>query len=261
MKVHIAAEGPVELTIEQILKAYGAEFASYADATLIVVHQFDKDWETMFKLYSMSKYFVLVGKKFEEADEELPPNVEFPIFDKAVFRAGELLSKEEFIRKGIEKTKAMKFVTHAESPVERIAGSGMGVLLVDDREENRAMAKELLAGYDLTLCSSYGQAMRELETGAFDAVLSDLYMPVSKYHRAMSFRPEHLGKQYPYGMMVVLEAARRGISAAVVTDANHHTDPFSAAFDGMGSHEYPGKTRFFNRFGKRWDEALQELLK
>ena len=63
----------------------------------------------------------------------------------------------------------------------------------------------------------------------FDVVLTDLHLPMSSKTMGDKFR---FGELVPYGILLMVEAARQGAKyVAVVTDLSHHDDPFSAAFD------------------------------
>lgn len=56
----------------------------------------------------------------------------------------------------------------------------MNVLVVDDREENRLILQAKLAahGYRATLAANGADALAQLRAGKFDAVITDLLMPV-----------------------------------------------------------------------------------
>jgi CheY-like chemotaxis protein len=68
---------------------------------------------------------------------------------------------------------------------------------------------------------------------AFDAVLTDMMMPMSKETLAPGvFDPS---EQVPYGFVIALKAAAAGAKfVAVVTDTNHHQGAMSAALDHLG---------------------------
>ena len=111
----------------------------------------------------------------------------------------------------------------------------MRILVLDDSKKHLAAAEETLAGHELTLVDSYGEAFRLLAPGApFDAVLSDLLMPAE----ADTLGPEGMkffGHQMPIGLVMVFAAVQAGVKrVAVITDANHHNHPMSAALDILG---------------------------
>lgn len=119
----------------------------------------------------------------------------------------------------------------------------------------------MLDGHTRSIASSYGQDMEVLTTGDFPSVvLTDLYLPMSK-HGALSVDAIEIEKLVPYGLLIALEAAQRGADVAIVTDANHHQDCFSAAFDNM-RHPYVvnrKKLLLLNNCGKDWAKALKLL--
>jgi CheY-like chemotaxis protein len=68
----------------------------------------------------------------------------------------------------------------------------------------------------------------------FDVVLTDLMMPMSR--RTLAPGVYIPGEQVPYGFIIALRAANRGVKyVAVVTDTNHHQGAMSAALDHLGS--------------------------
>jgi len=160
----------------------------------------------------------------------------------------------------------------------------MRVLVIDDNSAHLTAAKVLLKDHDLVLASTYDEAQKLLtrdidwkqvdvylkEAGFtnesprdakwkqayaqakekatyrpnFDAVLSDLLLPASKYmlgDRGM----QHVGKEMPLGTILAFLALAAGVKrVAVVTDTNHHDHPASAAFDAFAGDMFsPGDTR------------------
>lgn len=109
------------------------------------------------------------------------------------------------------------------------------ILVVDDKLENRqAAVKQLSDKWNVWLASGYDEAMGILaaEPDKFEIALLDLHMPMSP--RTLSEEAFHLGELVPYGLLLLLEVCCQGVKfAAVVTDLNHHSDPFSAAFDNF----------------------------
>ncbi|MEN9405485.1 MAG: hypothetical protein RLY47_444 [Candidatus Parcubacteria bacterium] len=102
----------------------------------------------------------------------------------------------------------------------------------------------------------------------FDAVLTDLLVPASK--QAQGPGGAHLvGQEMPLGSIIALLAISNGVKkVAVVTDANHHNHPASAAFDCFESNEDEtpvggaGDVRVLctNRSGCTVDELTYEVL-
>ena len=83
---------------------------------------------------------------------------------------------------------------------------------------------------------SVDQARQALKDRRFDFALLDLHLPVAtKGALGAEAIAKNLGQEIPYGFFLLLEACKSGADAAVVTDLNHHQDPFSAAFDYYSS--------------------------
>jgi CheY-like chemotaxis protein len=142
------------------------------------------------------------------------------------------------------------------------------VLVIDDTPSHQKSALVLLAECDLTVATDYDEAMDLLKTNKYDAVLTDMEMPAST---KLSWY--QLGKMVPYGLLIATEAARVGTKhVAVVTNLNHHTDPFAAAFDHFSHHDYvvngsvvkymhAPMTQIDGKSVKDWKRALEDLLK
>jgi len=111
-----------------------------------------------------------------------------------------------------------------------IRPDALRVLVIDDTPEHLRSARTGLAGNHVTTAKGYREAMQILSNEKFDVVLTDLHMPMSS--QTLSEKSFKLGELVPYGILLMVEAARKGTSfVGVVTDLNHHNDPFSAAFD------------------------------
>ncbi len=111
-----------------------------------------------------------------------------------------------------------------------IRPDALRILVVDDTPKHIVSARTGLANHNLTTVTGYEQAMSVLENERFDVVLTDLHMPMSS--KTLGTDAFYLGGLVPYGILLMVEAARCGAKfVAVVTDLNHHSDPFSAAFD------------------------------
>lgn len=123
----------------------------------------------------------------------------------------------------------------AEVVAKRIENAGAKrVLVVDDTVKHQKSASVLLSDCDLTIATGYTDAMKLLASEKFDMVLTDMEMPM-----ADALATHILGKKVPYGLLIATEAARVGVKqVAVVTDLNHHADPFSAAFDHFAQHDF-----------------------
>jgi len=253
VNVHIAIQGPVGKAIQQVLNLFGEHsYTDFENAKLVLVDS----KEELLRLHTSDKYFVVLSVK---EPSKLPANSEWqgmPELAKLI----PLISDEAAIDRKLGKTTS---VSGQEVPIERILGGGFHILVVDDSKENRKLAKQLLDGHTLSVASSYGQAMEVLTTGDFPSVvLTDLYLPMSR-HGALSVDAIEIGRLVPYGLLIALEAARNGADVAIVTDANHHQDCISAAFDTM-RHTYSvngKKLLLLNNCGKDWAKALELLRK
>lgn len=116
-----------------------------------------------------------------------------------------------------------------EEPTTDLLPDALRILVIDDTAEHITSAKKGLAGHSLTTATRYQEAMELLGKEKFDVVLTDLHLPMSSKTMGEKFK---LGELVPYGMLLMIEAARQGAKkVAVVTDLSHHDDPFSAAFD------------------------------
>jgi len=110
------------------------------------------------------------------------------------------------------------------------------VLVIDDTFKHQCSAIELLSEFDLTIATGYDEAMELLGKENFDVVLTDMEMPMSSRG---AIATHVLGKLIPYGLLIEKEASLRGIKQiAVVTDLNHHTDPFACAFDYFSQYDF-----------------------
>ncbi|MFA6494894.1 MAG: hypothetical protein WC246_00815 [Candidatus Paceibacterota bacterium] len=139
------------------------------------------------------------------------------------------------------------------------------ILVIDDTPQHIRSAKKGLAGHQLTTVMGYDDAMEALATETFDVVLSDLHLPMSSKMLGDTFR---FGGLVPYGILLMIEAARRGAThVAVVTDLSHHDDPFSAAFDHFSrfSVQIEGAKVMMlharvTEEGKDWVASMQSLV-
>ncbi len=160
----------------------------------------------------------------------------------------------------LPETKAIE--TAVEEPAVELLLDALSILVIDDTPKHIASAKKGLAGHRLTTATGYQEAMELLGKEKFDVVLTDLHLPMSSKTMGDKFK---LGELVPYGILLMIEAARQGAKkVAVVTDLSHHDDPFSAAFDHFS--QFPisieGATVLMlhaqvSAEGKDWAEALQ----
>lgn len=132
----------------------------------------------------------------------------------------------------------------------------MKILVIDDDKKHLDSAVATLAGHDVTLCSSYDEAVGLLRERAlnkkgepcypgdedatkipyWDVVLCDLLMPVGERTHGQS-QQRYVGEEMPFGWSLGLTAAMRGAKyVAVASDVNHHDHPGSAMLDELNEH-------------------------
>lgn len=109
------------------------------------------------------------------------------------------------------------------------------IVVVDDSLRHLEAAQEQLGSqHDLVTLESYEDAIKRLEPSTdVQVLLSDLLMPAEPY----CLGPQGLkllGHEIPIGLVLALRAAFVGVKwIAVITDANHHNHPMSAALDWL----------------------------
>lgn len=108
----------------------------------------------------------------------------------------------------------------------------MKILVVDDKQQHRDAALALFVhGHDLSVVSTYGQAMNRLDQGGYDAFLTDLFLPAERTTLAPDAY-QFIGQEIPVGLVLALAAAQRDVPfIGLATDVNHHKHPMSAALD------------------------------
>lgn len=204
-----------------------------AEANLIVAENI----ESIAGTFKKEKQYAIIT--VEETEVNLPTNV--TVF-QAPFELTEyfnLISKIATIKPEEEKRES--------APGIFLCSDAKHILVVDDSPQNIASAKKLLAGHYLTTAESYDEAMEILDKKKFDIVMVDLYLPVN--FGSIASKTFRLGDLVTYGFLLMCEAARKGAGhVAIVTDLDHHADPFSAAFD------------HFSKFSFRIDNAKLRML-
>ena len=264
VRIHIAIEdGPYNRIISQIIPIIGTDqpiitVGSIEEADLIIF-SIVADFE--YKLSPDKSYIFLV----------LPDSGEVPVFSNncTIIKWGDGL--QDSISKVIEDLCVRLGPSVGEHCMSKDGvvspdPFALHILVIDDMPENIASAKSCLAGHHLTTVTGYQEAMDVLGREKFDVVLTDLYLPMSLQTMWDEFR---LGELVPYGILLMVEAARQGAKhVAVVTDLSHHDDPFSAAFDHYS--QFPVKIENAKvvmmhapmRDGaKDWKTALDRLMK
>ena len=123
----------------------------------------------------------------------------------------------------------------------------LNILIVEDKPLNIAAARIMLAGHNLTSVSGFDGVLTALSDDSrarnrikapdkFDVVLTDCMFPKGGY-ACMGAKGKALVNcqgEMPYGPMVVFHAIRMGVpSIGLITQGNHHDDPFVFAFDDL----------------------------
>ncbi len=107
----------------------------------------------------------------------------------------------------------------------------MKVLVIDDQRRNIASAQKLVVhGLAVVAVDNIVEARKLLihQHGEFDAVLTDLHMPVGKYRGVMADWIASPKEELPVGLVFALTASNFGIRTVICTDSDHHRDWISA---------------------------------
>lgn len=121
----------------------------------------------------------------------------------------------------------------------------MKILVIDDAAWNVASAYQTLQGHDLTVVDSIKAAFDILGgKEQFDAVLTDLMMPIGDFAGAINSQrcPKPSG-EIPAGLAFALKAANRGSLVVICTDTNHHNDWICSLLDLLYDHRHPDSAK------------------
>ncbi len=111
----------------------------------------------------------------------------------------------------------------------------MKILVVEDKEMHQNSARETLSGHEVTIIDTFTTAMEKMDKNNYDAVLTDMMLPMSNSNRLLTEESFKKEDEVPYGFIIALKAAAcEAKYVAVVTDANHHHDAMSAALHYIG---------------------------
>jgi CheY-like chemotaxis protein len=113
----------------------------------------------------------------------------------------------------------------------------LNILVIDDYAGNIASAKETLSEHNVVTADTVGEAQNYLrdEERHFDAVLTDLFLPLGDYRGSLSSHLHHdTEKQHPIGLVFAIKAANLGIRSVICTDSNHHVNEMCAMLDLVG---------------------------
>ncbi len=143
----------------------------------------------------------------------------------------------------------------------------MKILVIDDAQRNIASVSLTLSGHTVTTADTIQRAYDFLKSGApFDAVLTDLFLPLGSFRGAMNIRDYDLPSgDLPVGLVFAIKAANRGIRTVVCTDANHHTDWICAVLDLLyGDAGESKRIAYVESRGASlkgvWDEKKQQIV-
>lgn len=219
------------------------------------------------KAYRPDKFFGFIPiHEFEKENSKKQPDNVFVLNGNNLFhdeQNGAGAFKRAF--DAWQETISSKKSDQPDSAVSNLAALSKSyfVLVVDDTVANLEIAMARLVGQQIILAQGPEEALRylRLEGRMPDAVLTDLKMRPDKAYGSLSLDVYGVTETVHSGFAVMLEATKRGIPVAIVTDGNHHQDWASAMFDHIKEVEVNGqKVLFFNDIGKRWDYALKALV-
>jgi CheY-like chemotaxis protein len=264
VRIRLAMEdGPLPRSIKQVLPIVGNEtshvFVETVDEADLVIFTDVREIE---RGYSQEKSYACLRLSNREERLRLPENC--LIIPTVNILVG-LVDVINGIRARLQPLEVP--VAKVVEEAVPLRPDALRILVIDDTATHIVSAKSGLAGQKLTTATGYEEAMKTLGSEKFDVVLTDLHLPMSSKTMGSNFK---LGELVPYGVLLMVEAAHRGAKfVAVVTDLNHHADPFSAAFDYYSSFSVKidgAKTVMMhapmNADGtKDWAAALEILMK
>lgn len=252
VKIYIAGDTPVIQAMKRVTNLVNVKIVkTTAEADLIVAENL-KNIEPSF---SKNKHYAIITVNDIQAT---PENI-------VVFKPFKLSDYYKFIFEISEKKDNDNVAEEEIAPNMDIPllPDAKRILVIDDKPENIISAKKLLAGHKLTVAEGYEIAMKILGTKKFDIVMTDLYMPMSSHMLSDKFF--RIGELVPYGFLLMLEAALRGAKeVAIVTNLDHHNDPFAAAFEHFSKFIFKienAKVKIIRakirNKAKDWQEALK----
>lgn len=173
----------------------------------------------------------------------------------------------------------------------------MKILIIDDSAWNVASAKQTLDGHDITVINTVKNAYTlimgyseynggpDIHMKDFDALLTDLYLPVGNYEGQM-YTPakvrvneinapegfveqtEQVARgQIPAGLVFALAAMNAGVRTVICTDTDHHRDWICSLMDLITHTKRPEGQRKIAFVEARmvhlkaiWDEGTQTIV-
>lgn len=253
------------MAMNSVMGHAGLEQSDFAAADVVFVYAM-VDGRAAMKIlgnqYTPGKFFFVMCLETKHGEyahlSDLPPNVWWMSQENILGGNFPDIVKEELVHIPGKLALSQGYCSHLGDAVERVnsGSASVKILVVDDRQVNQLKAMmELGKDHDLTIASSYGQAMELLFKEQFDVVLTDCNLPVSSYH-GNDIRCKDIGRLVPYGFLIANEAKVRGARVAIVTDTGHHAnDPIGAALHKGTSDP---SVAVYNIY-KDWRKALSDL--
>lgn len=222
--------GPMHKSLQRVLKTCAdIEFVDDKETADLVITDNVRE---IIAGYSEKKQYAFFNLEHQPIATDKKNVVMVPI-STCLATLAELIAKIQEQDDGETTIAAVKVEVSPEKP------EAPWILVVDDKPENRVAAQQQLGKeFNVILAEGFNQARKALSERRFDYALLDLHLPVdTEGALGENTLAKWLGQDVPYGIFLLLEACQKGADSAVVTDLNHHQDPFSAAIDF-----YSGKT-------------------
>lgn len=267
INVYAHKSGPLSKAFLQVVGLTDNKLVEVADQKAADMILITNNPEDLRSLYNPTQLFCVLRTELREIAKNQPENV--LVLDSLHLLDNSRPDSAFTLPGAVKRWQAAKSIApkgqQTRSAVTNVAqlSKSYSVLIIDDSQENLQLAIEVLPGQKMVLATGPEEAMKYLNLPGqtFDAVLTDMHMRPDKLYRSLSLDTYGVTETIPYGFAMILEATKKGIPVAVVTDANHHQDWVSAMFDHIKGATVNGqKVLFFNHIGKRWDKALKALL-
>jgi len=272
MKVHNATtRNSLILAFLQVVRfdEQDQQLTTNPDEADVIMTDKSDDLRKLYAKYGNTKFLVLF--------DTLRDRVETP--EDNVFGAGKAQFEPSPLSLAVEVVKKYRaWASRDQKPKQEVARHPLGeivtfgkrynMLIVDDKHEHLQTAVERLVGQGIIPIDSPSKALELLrlddgrEKPSIDAVLTDLNMKPDKMYPSLNLDRYGLNEEVPAGISIMFEATKRGLPVAIVTDANHHQDWFSAMFDHIKGATVNGQKVIFcqENGGKRWDAVLKKLM-
>ncbi len=268
VRIHLAMQdGPVPRAIKQVLVVCGSEgFFTYVDtqegADLILF----TDVRRVEAGFRKDAFYAFIRMSPHERMPQLPENAKVIGINQMLASLLEIINSVGTSLTPLPEKPVADTGSALQDKEVPLLPHALDILVIDDMPNNLESAQKLLAGHRLIMVNGYQSAMEVMSKCSFNVVLTDLHLPMSSKTMGDKFK---LGELVPYGVLLMIEAARCGAKhVAVVTDLSHHDDPFSAAFDHYA--QFPITIEGarvlmmhapMQNGSKDWKTALDQLLK